>query len=178
MRNILLIALLFSPAVKAEDVKVVENEKAPFIPVITGVSNTEEDRDSESYTSIGIFVTGNKVNTNRFQPYGKFEAFYIDTGTNLYENDFTGLSGSMGIAFNNLFSPYIGGGLLMGENNACRNIDGECTDDVVFGAYPEIGLMLYKKEFVVTQVFMRKYLLTDEIKSFSAVGISVGISIF
>ena len=132
MRNILLIALLFSSAVKAEDLKLEENIKTSFIPIITGVSNTEDNRDRESSASIGILVTGSKANTNKFQLYGKLEAFYIDTGTNLYKNYFTGFSGSTGIAFNHLLSPYIGAGILMGENNACRNIDDECTEDVVF----------------------------------------------
>ena len=170
--------LLISSALKAEDLKVEENEKISFIPIITVVSNTEENRDGESYTSVGGFVTGDKFNTNRFESYGKFEAFYIDTGTNLYKNNFTGISGSVGIAFNHLISPYIGGGVLIGENDACRNVDGACSNNIVFGAYPEIGFMLYKKEFAVVQVFMRKYLLTDEIKSFSSVGISLGIRTF
>jgi len=135
-----------------------------------------DNRGNESYVSIGAFVSDNSVGKGTLEPFGKFEAFYLDTGATEFKNDFTGFSIGMGLYLNYFATPYIQAGALMGENSICNNTDSECTDDLIFGVYPKIGLMLYKKEFFVAQLFYKKYLLSSEMKSFAAAGISFGIS--
>lgn len=168
---ILLILLLTSAAAFSE-----EASNGSLIPIITGISNIEENRGNESYLSIGVFSTDSDNKIGALVPFGKFEAFYLDTGTDLFKNDFTGFAIGLGVYFDYFLSPYVQAGILAGENHICDNSDSSCTNDIVLGMYPEVGLMFYKKDFFVAQLFIKRYLLTEEAKSFTATGISFGIS--
>lgn len=140
------------------------------IPINLSVAREADRNHRHIYASLGFFAIDTQA-TRTIEPYLRAELFMYSDDSFPKDVNFAGAALGGGVYLNYPLAPYIGINGLLGTGEICDQ-NNLCHDKGIVGIAPEVGLFLNLSERYNAQVFARKYYLSENLRSFNAIGLS------